>query len=268
MEPPTPADNPVSKDCTAGKHVCNCKLCDVDISSIVDLAADIRQRLSVDVYGNFEIAGAPLGRDGRHTQLREVVQLTNKIDLLVTDVLNRTDVATTETTKEAKKNAKAAASQTAALRSMAEQQHNVRVQDLKEENERLKGRVTQAELQINKNTRELVALKESLRMAESDIKKDVEKSTKKQLDSKLKGVWDDLRQKVAAREVDQKLRQEKYDRWDDCSTVRAHTNTEISKLRQELQQASAVSDQNHTGTSREITLIKRWRDWTLLPELR
>lgn len=45
-----------------------------------ELLASITEKLTTDVYGNFYIRGSHTVKDGRHTQLREVVELRDLLE--------------------------------------------------------------------------------------------------------------------------------------------------------------------------------------------
>lgn len=52
----------------------------VDYGRINTLLASINEKLTTDVYGNFYIRGSQTVRDGRHSQLREIVELKHLLE--------------------------------------------------------------------------------------------------------------------------------------------------------------------------------------------
>lgn len=83
----------------------------VDAAKLNRLLDFVRERLTTDVYGNFNIQGDRLAKDGRHTKLREVVELNGLLQDVKGLLERKNETLGMETPHEGRKTGKPSGSQ-------------------------------------------------------------------------------------------------------------------------------------------------------------
>ena len=159
MEPSETANSDiVDPHVSAGKTSTTDLRDGLDLARLNDLLLFVREKLTTDVYGNFHISGDRLAKDGRHTQLKEVVELSERLAAVATILHDKQKDTAMESAKTARKAGRPSAVQ---LRTTVQQEMETFLRDRSIEyervEERFKHRVQKVEAQMEKAKAERAA---------------------------------------------------------------------------------------------------------------
>lgn len=173
----------------------------IDASRINHLLEFVRERLTTDIYGNFTLQGDRLAKDGRHTQLREVVQLVGLLEKVMTFVKRDEEVAATEAAQQARRAAKPNGIQATVMRDVVKGEVGKALRDVTIETGRLRDRLTKVEERAQKAEDDRAALQESIRKMSSGQLKGVRGAVKEKVGRSLRDTIVDQCKSIIAMEA-------------------------------------------------------------------
>lgn len=169
---PTEAD---SSDTTGHNNQLNPKCATdtiegIDVGRLNELLVFVREKLTTDLLGNLTISGNKQAKDGRHTQLREVVELFQLLESVKTAMDAKNEEATSLSAKDARKAGKASGRQVNVVRSVVQEEIGSAMRDVTLEYQALKTGAQKSEERMKKAEKENVALQEKFHGLQDELK--------------------------------------------------------------------------------------------------
>ena len=219
----------------------------IDAGKINSLLDFVRQRLTSDVFGNVNLQGDRLGKDSRHTKLREVIELSRPLEDVKGLMERKNKITAMEAAQDARKNPTPNVNQLATIQCMIKDEMEKGLRDVKIENARLTDRVLKAEERVKKAEAEHAALQENVRKLSSGQMKGLRSTVKEEVARSVREVFEQTKVKDRLAESEKNIKKATFETEaqirameatlikrlsDGTDTVNRHVNLQISDAKE------------------------------------
>ena len=179
----------------------------IDATKLNALLDFVRERLTSDVFGNFNLQGDRLARDGRHQQRREICELNRLLEDTKTIMERKDSVAPGGEDHEARRTSKPNVTQVAVVRDIVKDELEKELRDLRIENERLRDDLGKAEERTKKAEKDHAALRENVRKISSGQLKGVRSTVKEEVGRSVKETFEQAKIKERLADSEKSIKQ-------------------------------------------------------------